>query len=124
MYGIGLGVEEVGGAQVRVARPEVRVDAGGRDPEGAARAGRIGLVQLDRALDVMERAANGRDHHVLGREIDLGVGAVELPGGHGVGASARIGPSGAGGPYVLLTWQPYPRYRCIVNDLIPNRNKV
>ena len=47
---VGLGVEEVGRAQVRVAGAEVRVDAGGGDGELAARAGRVGLVELDRAL--------------------------------------------------------------------------
>ena len=37
-----LGVEEVGGAQVRVAGPEVGVHARGRDAELAAGAGRVG----------------------------------------------------------------------------------
>ena len=72
---------------MRVTRTEAAVDAGRLDGDLGVRSGRVRLVELDRARDVGERAANVGDHEVLGREQDVGVGWVDRECRHGKGAS-------------------------------------
>jgi hypothetical protein len=76
-----LDVQEVGRAEVLVAIRHAGVDARGQDLHGDARAVRVGLVDLDRALDVLEAPPDSREHHVLDRELDRGVRGVDLPRG-------------------------------------------
>ena len=45
--------------------------------------GRLGLVELELAFEKVEFAPHRGDHHVLGREEDVSVGGVDLPGARG-----------------------------------------
>jgi hypothetical protein len=75
---VGLGVEEVGRAQVVVAVRLVRVDARDLDDAVRLRAGRV-VASLDRGLECGEAAPYRRDHHVLDRELDARVRLINLP---------------------------------------------
>src|SRR5215210_1154734 len=104
-----LGVEEVGRPKMLVAGVEPRREARSVHPDLAARSGRLGFVELQLSLDHRELAADGRDHHVLRRERNVGVGGVDLPGGHGGVVVVLQGGRSASRRYSLTT-QPYSEF--------------
>src|SRR5437773_1581731 len=73
------GIEEVGGAEMLVPGAEAGVDARGADADLAAGVRSVALLDLERSVDVAEGPSDSRDHHVLGREGDVGVRGVEAP---------------------------------------------
>ena len=87
---------------------------------------RILLIRVNRSLDVCDPALHGRDHQVLGGELDDAVGWVELPSG--------FAPRGGGGldsgghnflsliwsvcrPLTPLGWR-YPAHGLTANNVV------
>src|SRR5205807_7784325 len=90
-----LDIEEVGAAQVRVAR-----SLAGPDPRRVdlALEGRFQAavpVELELSVDVLEESAHPLDHHVTCLELGLGVARLEDPGGpaHVINASGSAAAS-------------------------------
>lgn len=81
--GVVLRIKEIGRTEVVVAPLLAGRDAGGRCPDLTPRVGRLGFVELELAFGNVEFAPHPGDHHVLGREEDVSVGGVDLPGAHG-----------------------------------------
>src|SRR5581483_11953772 len=83
---VGLGVEEVAGAEVPVPLLVTGVDAGGLDRHVDRGVERV-LADLDRAGEVGEPAPGLADHEVADGEADLAVAGVEGvgPGGGDLG---------------------------------------
>ena len=89
-FRIALGVEEVGPAQMLVPGRLVRVDA--RRPDNARDLGVVDVIGgLDRSLEVPEASANGRDHHVLDRELDARMRRIDVPGARGHADDPLVG---------------------------------
>ena len=98
---VGLDVEEVAGPEVAVAVGGAGVDAAGVDGQVDPGGGRVRGVDGGGAVEVRERAADGGDHRVAGREAEAAVGHVEgvvagdvLDGG-GAGVEVRLDDGGA-----------------------------
>jgi hypothetical protein len=73
--------QDVGRLEVRVALLDAGVERPGLHLHLDRRPAVVGLVERDRALHVMEAAVHGREHHVLARELDQGMGRFDGPGG-------------------------------------------
>src|SRR4051812_28009624 len=95
--------EEVGAAKVRVACSETGVDALSADDDVGTGRGGVGFVEVHGPRHVAERSPDGRHHHVLGGEEDVGVGGVDRVCGHLEGSPVRR----TYGAVLLLTHQPY-----------------
>ena len=76
---VGGGVEEVSGAQVLVALGLARVDRRGLDRAGGLRRRDV-VADLELALELAERAADGRDAKMLDAEVDARVRRIHVPG--------------------------------------------
>ena len=109
---------------MRVARDEVRVDARGRDVERAARSGRVGLVEFDRALTSWKVPRTFVTIMCLAEKLTWvwAVSIFQVVMGAWVlrGVVARA----CGGSMLLLTMQPYRGYRCGVNQSPPRAEGV
>ena len=75
-------VEEVGAAEVGVARRLAGPDAGRVDLTLEGRLQAVVPVELELPVDVLEETAHPRHHHVAGAELGLGVAGLEDPCGH------------------------------------------
>src|SRR5687767_9180503 len=78
-----LDLEEICRAQVGVTLLLSRVDAGGGDLRLDGRSGDVVSIEGERPAHIAEATADGRDHQVLHREANLGMGRVDGPGGLG-----------------------------------------
>src|SRR5262249_34955116 len=94
-----LDVEEIGGAQMRIALWFAGIDAGRLDPERYFRRLRVLLVEVNGSLPAGKCAAHLRHHHVANREVNSRVAGVDVPGGHVCFSfpdpTCRRSPSGA-----------------------------
>src|SRR5207248_2671407 len=75
---VALGVEELG--RLQMGRQVLVLDADRVGAHGADELGLAVLVDVERGVEVLESATEGRDDHVLDREPRSRMNLVELPG--------------------------------------------